>query len=183
MSFFSKLFGIGKDSEKEKEIAIEKDVFVDDTDPSENVANVITIHYGTGFPIDAIYAFVRKDLEADGYNDAICCPDNSYRDKRIKVYKNELRTIFEQVNLKYIDLIKQLEAQISFSKDQGLEGRANALEVQKSLMDEHVRRLKELEEKFENNDSTMIGMLDSYEMGFSRGIAIKLNDLTQWKRN
>ena len=37
--------------------------------------------------------------------------------------------------------------------------------------------------KFENNDSTMVGMLDSYEMGFSRGIAIKLTDLTQWKKN
>lgn len=60
MSFFSKLFGIGKDSEKEKEKAIEKEVFVDDTDPSENVSNVITIHYGTGFPIDAIYALSER---------------------------------------------------------------------------------------------------------------------------
>ena len=43
--------------------------------------------------------------------------------------------------------------------------------------------LKDLENKYENNDSTMVGMLDSYEMGFSRGIAIKLTDLTQWKKN
>ena len=80
-------------------------------------------------------------------------------------------------------MIKQLEAQIAFSNQQGLSGRANTLEVQKSLMEEHINRLKDLENKFENNDSTMVGMLDSYEMGFSRGIAIKLTDLTQWKKN
>lgn len=180
MSIFSKLFG-SKDSKREPENVIDREMFVDDTEPSEDVSNVITIHYGTGFPIDAIYAFVRKDMEADGYNDALCCPDNSYRDRKIKVIKNELRTIFDQVNLRYIDLIKQLEAQITFSTQQGLTGKVNTLEVQKSLMEEHVDRLQDLKNKFESNDPTMVGMLDSYEMGFSRGIAIKLTDLTQWK--
>lgn len=183
MSILSKLFGRSKDVANEQENVIERDVFVDDSEPSKDVRNIVTIQYGTGFPIDAIYAFVRKDLEDEGYNDALCCPDNSYKDRRIKIIKNELKTIFDQVNLKYIDLIKQLDAQIAFSNQQGLSGRANTLEVQKSLMEEHINRLKDLENKFENNDSTMVGMLDSYEMGFSRGIAIKLTDLTQWKKN
>lgn len=90
MSFLRKLFG-KKESE---ENLIERDKFVDDSDPNEKPTNIVTITYGTNFPIDAIYAFVRKNMEDEGYNDALCCPDNSYKEKKKKNYQEQFKNHF-----------------------------------------------------------------------------------------
>ena len=107
MSILSKLFGRSKETENEQENVIERETFVDDSEPSEDVRNIVTIQYGTGFPIDAIYAFVRKDLEEEGYNDALCCPDNSYKDRRIKIIKNELKTLLMIKTMKVLPELKE----------------------------------------------------------------------------
>ena len=37
---------------------------------NEKNSSMITIKYGTGMPIDLIYAFLQKDYELKGYEDA-----------------------------------------------------------------------------------------------------------------
>ncbi|MBO5864174.1 MAG: hypothetical protein J6Q59_07895 [Paludibacteraceae bacterium] len=184
MSFLNKLFGSKENSANDENlIEIEQDKFVDNSDPNEKPANIVTITYSTSFPIDAIYAFVKKDMENDGYNDALCCPDNSYKERKMKIIRNELKNIFDQVNLRYIDLLKRLDAQIASSTEQGLSGRSKQFAIQKELMQEHIEKLKQLEEDFNNNKETMTGMLESYEMGFSRGVSFQINDITAWNKN
>lgn len=178
MSFFSNLF-----KKRRTEETITRDIFVDDTDPNENSTNTVSSLYNTNFPIDAIYAFVRKNMEDEGYNDALCCSDNYYKEKKIKIIKKELKTLFNQINLKYSDEIKRLDHKIIIAQELYLNGNVVRYNNQKKIMQDHIEQLKKLESDFDNNENIMTGMLDSYEMGFSRGVASQINEITQWNIN
>jgi hypothetical protein len=66
---------------------IKKENFVDDSNPSDK-NNIITITYGTGKPIDLIYSYLEGDYESKGYSDALCNPDNSYKEMNKTLIKN-----------------------------------------------------------------------------------------------
>ena len=87
-----------------KEIAnlpeIKKEDFVDDSEP-EPESIYVTIKYGTGMPIDAIYAYIKDDYEQMGYDDAMCNADIQYKESKKEIIINKLKVLFEQVRLRY----------------------------------------------------------------------------------
>ena len=55
-----------------------KDTVSEENNPARNKEGIVTIEYGTGYPIDVIYAYIRKDYSSKGYDDAMVNPDASY---------------------------------------------------------------------------------------------------------
>ena len=87
--------------------------------PAENKKSseeLITITYGTGMPIDVIYAYIGKDYEPDGYEDALVNSSVEYCKTKENIILNRLQQLFRQVSLTYKGEIRNLEVQIQNSK-------------------------------------------------------------------
>lgn len=89
-----------EDVSKEILPEIKREDFVDDSEPILE-SNAMTIKYGTGMPIDAIYAYIQDDYEQEGYSDAMCNADMAYKESKKEIIKNGLKMLFEQVRLRY----------------------------------------------------------------------------------
>ena len=138
---------------------------------NEKDSSMVTIKYGTGMPIDLIYAFLQKDYESKGYEDALSNPEVSYKEMNKDIIRSKLEVKFRQVRLSYTDKLQKLDFHINSRREAGLIDFVKQLETEKSKLQEHVDRLDQMEKDFQNNVPYMIGMLLSYEKGFLKGLS------------
>ena len=153
---------------------IPSDKFVDNSDPN---AKVRTVTYGTQHSIDVIYAFINDDYEDQGYEDAMCNSDNSYKDSKKEIIHNQLKQLFEQVDLRYRNDIRVLKVQIESIENQGLIDKARELGARLETYLEHIDKLEEMEKGLDANDPKMTSMILSYERGFLKGLIAKSDSL------
>lgn len=159
-----------------KEIAnlpeIKKEDFVDDSEP-EPESIYVTIKYGTGMPIDAIYAYIKDDYEQMGYDDAMCNADIQYKESKKEIIINKLKVLFEQVRLRYKGDIRDIEVYIDTVEAQGITSTASTLKARKETFNEHLRKIDEMEESLDKGEKKMLNMVASYERGFLKGVSAK----------
>ncbi len=148
---------------------IKKEDFVDDSNPNSN--KTVTITYGTGMPIDLIYGFLKEDYESRGYDDALSNPDISYREMNKTIIKNNLIIKFKQVRLKYTDVLREIDFHIDSRTRAGLVDLVRELETKRETYQQHMKELNQMEQDFQDEKPYMVGMLFSYDKGFSRGLA------------
>ena len=161
------------ENEKNKPEIREED-FIDNTDPNEEQSdNVYQVAYGTGFAIDAIYGFVKRDFEQKGFEDAMVNPENSYKESGMLLVKNELKQLFEQVRLKYRGDLRLLQVQIDNLEKQGLPYQAANLYARKETYEEHMKKIDDMEQKLENEEASMMTPIYTYERGFLKGLSAK----------
>ena len=176
MGLLSFLFGSKKDVPVQDEVSskilpeIKEEDFVDNSDPNEDL---YTVHYGTKMPIDAIYAYINRDYEQSGYDDAMVNADSTYKDSKKNIIKNELRRLFEQVTLRYRNDLRDIEVQIEIVEQQGLINTASSLKARKDTYIEHMSVMKDMVESLEKEEPQMMSMVKSYERGFLKGLAAK----------
>lgn len=101
-----------EDVSKEILPEIKREDFVDDSEPILE-SNAMTIKYGTGMPIDAIYAYIQDDYEQEGYSDAMCNADMAYKESKKEIIKNGLKMLFEQVRLRYESDIRDINVHLN----------------------------------------------------------------------
>ncbi len=150
---------------------IKKEDFVDDSNPKSNSSGTVTITYGTGMPIDLIYGFLKEDYETKGYEDALSNPDISYREMNKSIIKSNLEVKFRQVRLRYTDVLRDLDFHINSRTQAGLVDLVRQLETRKETYQQHMKELNQMEQDFYDEKPYMVGMLFSYDKGFSRGLA------------
>lgn len=135
--------------------------------------NVVKMQYGTQMPIDIIYAFIERDYENDGYLDAMCNPDDSYKESKKAMIKHGLKRLFEQVGLRYKSDLRTIEVQITIMEQQGMANTASTLQARKETLLEHLAKMNEMEVALDNEEQKMMSMIKSYERGFLKGLAAK----------
>lgn len=150
---------------------INEEDFIDNSDP--NGGETYTITYGTGFPIDAIYVFLKKDNEQRGFDDAMVNPENTYKEAGATLIENELKQLFEQVRLRYRNDLRILQVQIENMEKQGLPHQAANLYARKETFEEHMTKIGEMENKVKTKESSVMSPIYSYERGFLKGLAAK----------
>jgi len=175
MGLFKKLFGHSEAEvpgidETQKLPEIKREDFVDDSQPEEQA---YTVSYGTRMPIDAIYAFIDRDYEQLGYDDAMCNADSSYKDSKKSIIKNELKRLFEQVGLRYKSDLRDIDVLIGIDEQQGLINTAAALKARRETFVEHMEVMRKMEESLDKEEPQMLGMISSYERGFLKGLTAK----------
>lgn len=153
---------------------VKEEVFVDNSDP---VGEPMGLYYVTRMPIDVIYAFINKNFEQEGYDDAMCNIDSTYKDSKVSIIKNELKRLFEQVRLRYKSDLRELEVQIDIVEQQGLTNTAASLKARKETFLEHMDAMSKMEDSLDKGEPQMLSMIDSYERGFLRGLAAKSDAL------
>ncbi|KAA6328604.1 hypothetical protein EZS27_022518 [termite gut metagenome] len=150
---------------------IKKEDFVDDSNPSDK-SDIITIAYGTGKPIDIIYSYLEGDYESKGYSDALCNPDNSYKEMNKKLIKSELEVKLKRIILVYGDKLREIDFHIESRSEAGLIDIVKDLESRKDTLEKHRDTLIKMESEIKDDNISYIHrMLTSYERGFLRGLA------------
>lgn len=181
MGFFSKLFGNKSAGTAQAPATEQEGKTLSET--QEGIAdgseanNPPPIHYGTRMPIDAVYAYIEYDYEDQGYSDAMCNVDNSYKESKKQIIKNGLKRLFEQVSLRYKSDLRDVEVQIEIVEQQGMTNTASSLKARKETFLEHMRIMKEMEVALDRGEQQMLSMINSYERGFLKGLAAKTDTL------
>ena len=155
---------------------VPRNEFVADENPEPTVT---TISFGTGRPIDAIYAFITRDFEDEGYNDALINNDKSYRDTKEALLRNNLKLRFQQVKVRYQDDIRKLKVQVQIAEESMVVSSAAQLKATIETFQSHLAEIARMEEDLERNDPKMTQMIESYKRGFLKGIAAQTYDVTQ----
>lgn len=161
-----------EDNSKEILPEIRREDFVDDSEPNLE-SNTITIKYGTGMPIDAIYAYIQDDYEQEGYSDAMRNADMAYKESKKEIIKNGLKMLFEQVRLRYESDIRDINVQIDIVDIQGLTTSSMSLKARRDTYNEHLKKINDMELSLDREDKKMMNMIASYERGFLKGVAAK----------
>ena len=139
----------------------------------ESKQKVITIHWGTGMPIDIIFAFVHKDFEDEGYQDALISSDLQYRDAKEKIIRNDLKMLFMRISLRYKNDLREIGVQIDNAQKAYALSSASLLQARCESYNEHLAKIEEMESLLDADDPKMMTMIESYRRGFLKGITAK----------
>mgnify|MGYP006988857058 CR=1 FL=1 len=133
--------------------------------------NVTIVNIGTGYPIDVVYSYLRKNFDNQGYDDAMANHDASYMNLGKLQIENHLRVLFKQVTQKYNDEIVRLEPIIDSTRAMLMADHAAQLESRLRTYKAHIAEIDKLKQNLDNKTQEMTTMLMSYERGFQRGMA------------
>lgn len=137
----------------------------------EKPSPIVTINYGTGMPIDAIYAFINYDYEQDGYQDALVNPSAEYCRTKETIILNQLQHLFRRVLLRYRGEIREMDVKIENAKSLFALTSASLLNARKDTCEEHISEINRMIEKVNSKSPEMMIMIDAYRRGFSKGCA------------
>lgn len=131
----------------------------------------LTVSFVTGWPIDIIYGYLHKNYEEKGFNDAMVKSDLTFRDMNMGIIRNKILMIFNEINLNYDVMKRDIETRMETCTAAGLLTTLSDLEKQMAIINTHKAELDRLEEDFRNNANEASVPLQSYECGFLRGVA------------
>ena len=151
--------------------AIAEDSTTTNAPKEEPSGEVVSITYGTGIPIDVIYAFVNHDYEQDGYQDALVNSDAEYCTAKESIILNKLQQLFRRVLLRYRGEIRDIDVQIANAKSLFALTSASMLVARKETCEEHISEINQMIEKLNAKSPEMMTMIESYRRGFTKGCA------------
>lgn len=143
---------------------------------AKSSGDVVSIAYGTGMPIDVIYAFIGHDYEQDGFRDALVNSNAEYCKAKEAMILNKLRQLFHRILLRYQGEIRGLKVQIENAKALFDLTNASMLEARKETYEEHIAEINGMIERVNAGDPEMMIMVESYRRGFVRGCASQTAD-------
>jgi hypothetical protein len=123
------------------------------------------------YNIGVLFAFMDRNHEAKGYDDALLNPDSSHLDQNREALKNELGRTINKVKTFYEDFIQETEFHILSRGRSGMVDMVEELEMKKKIALGHVEKVREVEESLGHEDGDCKGILISYTRGFKNGLA------------
>jgi diadenosine tetraphosphate (Ap4A) HIT family hydrolase len=121
--------------------------------------------------IGLLYAFLDRNHEAKGYDDALLNPDASHLSQNLDALKNELVRTLNKVKTFYEDFIQETDYHIVSRGRSGMVDIVEELEMKKKIAAGHMVKVKEIEENTEKETGDCKGILISYTRGFNNGLA------------
>lgn len=143
------------------------------TVPVSNSGKIISITYGTGMPIDVIYAFLNEDYEQAGYEDALVNSNAEYCKTKETILIHKLEQLFKRIQLRYRGDIVDLDNRIANAKTLFALQTVAKLEARKEICEEHIAEINDMMQKLKAESPEMMTMIESYRRGFVKGFAAK----------
>lgn len=177
MGIFNYLFGKNEPNNtpivqpQDNLVDIPKETFIDDSEPSARTNSMYSVEFASQLPIDIIYGFLREDFENKAYNDALTNPDKSYKETNLAIIRSNLEIKFDQVSLKYKDMLREIDFHIQSRGEAGLTDIVGMFASKKITYQQHLEKLEKMKEDLEKGELYMTGIFKSYEVGFTRGLA------------
>lgn len=181
MGFFNAIFSknsrqsskfAGNDNNTNSSLPSHTSIMEGDTSSieAEPSKKYITLSAATGYPIDAIYEFILRDLEVDGYNDALVNSDISYCQQAENILRNKLDLLFDRVTLIYKEKMRKIELHSRLANDALVYSAVASLSASNETMKEHMSKIAEMQQKAKAGDETFLNMIASYRRGFMKGL-------------
>ena len=156
-------FDNGQDVNEEEQIPMEET-------KDEEKKNLITITWGTGMPIDVIFNFIHKNLEEEGFQDALVNSDITYRDTKVKIIRYNLEMLFTRITLRYKSDIRMVDSKMDNAREAFALGAVAKLDSLKHTYEEHLAEIEDMKELLDADDPKMTTMIESYRRGFMKGV-------------
>lgn len=120
--------------------------------------------------IHMVFAFLSKDYQQLGYDDALVHPDTSYRNEKIKEIQGELDIVIRKAKTFYEDAIRELNFLILSRNRLGMVDVVDELKMKKEKADDHYKKVLELQTEAVDQGETH-RLIISYNRGFQNGMA------------
>jgi len=147
---------------------VEERVFIESAAvPEKPAAPAPAVEYHIG----VLYAFMDRNHEVKGYDDALINPDISNLNQNLDALKNELIRTLKKVKTFYEDFIQETEFHIQSRSRSGMVDMVEELEMKKKIALGHIDKVKLIESDTENGQGDCNGILISYTRGFKNGLA------------
>jgi len=121
--------------------------------------------------IESIYAFLQRDFENKGYNDALVSPDESNKQDNIRLIQLDLEIQVQKVETYYKDSVKEIDYHMSSRTRAGLIDLVEELKTRKEIVLDHMDKVNELKKEMSGNSGMAERMVLSYQRGFMKGIS------------
>lgn len=148
-------------------VSIPREVFIDESEPSENGSASMN---GSASGIESIYAFLQADYESKGYEDALANPDDSYKKDNITLLKEDLHILVQKVSTYYEDILRTLDFHIASRERAGLIDLVEELKSRRDLVSEHLKKVAEIRQQAEEDNGISRRIILSYQRGFMKGL-------------
>ncbi len=149
---------------------VKKEVFIEEAPGTNNTASTETNSGQEQDNIHLLYAFLSKDFQQQGYNDALLQPDTSYKTERAKEFSGELNIAIRKVKTFYEDAIRELDFLILSRNRMGMVDVVDELKMRKEKAMDHHKKTLEIEQEVIEQGETY-RLVVSYNRGFQNGMA------------
>lgn len=146
-------------------IFLEKEKMSAETTQTENSAS------GSDNGISVLFAFIEKNYEGKGYDDALINPDNVHLEQNVEALKNDLERTIRKIKTFYEDFIREINFHIETRSRSGMVDTVEELTVKKDTAEEHINQILIIENEAKENKGIGYGIILSYKRGFNNGLA------------
>lgn len=157
MGFFTRLFGWGKPQQELPQLEVPQE-----PDKAASQAKQ--------WPVEEVMDFVKRNLEKEGYADALDNPEVSNRESKEQMLRHNITLKFMSAKLQYACWINGLEVKIKHARDVLAFMQVDQLQTILDNINLHVDQLKQMENDFNAGAPYMNITIDTYRRGFNRGV-------------
>lgn len=172
MSWLSKLFGnkTNRSRDRDNYPDIQEGTFVEKPPAEDSTNEAEKKSEPDQDNIHLLYAFLSKDYQQQGYNDALLHPDTSYMTERVKEFRGELNIAIRKVKTFYEDTIRELDFLILSRNRLGMVDVVDELKMRKEKAADHHKKTLEIEQEV-IEQGELHRLMISYNRGFQNGMA------------
>lgn len=131
--------------------------------------------------IHALFSFLSKDFQQQGYDDALVNADTSYMQQNMDAIQGDLQLILRRVKVYYADAVQQLEFLIETRGRMGMIDMVDELKMKLDKAKSHQLEVMQLEKEIQEGLGAAQRVMISYKRGFTNGLAAiayrKMNDI------
>lgn len=121
--------------------------------------------------IYVLYQFLERNLEQQGYEDALLNPDSSHMNQNIESIKIQLEITISKVKTYYANYIRTIDFHIESRKRNGMVDTVDELISQKENAEEEIKTILKVESDSKSNTGLSQNLIMSYTKGFRNGLA------------
>lgn len=121
--------------------------------------------------ISTLFAFIEKNYESKGYDDALINPDSIHLEQNVEALKNDLERTIRKIKTFYEDFIREINFHIETRSRTGMVDTVEELTVKKNTAEQHINQILIIENEAKENKGIGYGIILSYKRGFSNGLA------------
>lgn len=144
---------------------IDRNLFIKDNKSSNSISSQSETSW------KRIFDRIRRDYEAEGYNDALSTADNKYRDDNIQILKLDLSADIHEAEIDIKEYLKEVEFHINSRTKADLLDLVEELESKKAICLERLKTMDEIKQDIANETGTAIRIILAYKRGFNKGLA------------
>ncbi len=126
--------------------------------------------------LETFLLYLMTNLEVEGYADALKVPDMNYMNMNIERRLIDITITLERSALYHKEKLKEIEVDIDLNRNFGLHDIVNRLEKEKQLYTYFLQRIQELSKDFSEQKGYCHRIVQSYTIGFKRGVAALTKD-------